>query len=544
MATCHLHVFVLCCHNVEHVSPDFSSTTTMAAKESGFDLMNPPESSHPPPLKISPAVQQKCEACLIKESWLKVLNLLKLVHCELLLHLEKRPSKFNMQVYTIGDHNIMGLIKTCIKQLAAGSWLTKLDKKNTKKDTLTVSPQTFHIFAISLWMYITTSKSNQGFSCQPPIYSCPSKYHEGWKTLIDQHYTAGQIRLSSSQYTPSFIIPKIDPTILPCWVNDYHNLNCATISDNYPLPQIDDILANCVKGKIWGKINMTNSFFQTLVHPNHIKYTATLTPFGLWEWVVMPMGLQNSPATYQHYVTMTLKDLIGQICHVYLDNIIIWSQTLAKHKYNVSLVLEALNKAQLYWSPKKLSLFNTELNFLGHTISQRGIKADDSKVCHILNWPTPTSAKKVQCFLGLVQYISTFLPALAEHTALLTPLTQKECNTIFPAWTSEHHHVLESIKALVVLWDCLTMIDHHNPGKNKIFVTWCFTMMHQHGPVLWTHMGNCQAGGLRELSTSWCQTALPCPWTRDAFDYMGPQEVVMWPAQFKIHYLHRPPNTP
>ena len=63
-----LHVFVLHCHNVEHVSPDFSSTTTMAAKESGFDLMNPPESSHPPPLKISPAVQQKCEACLIKES--------------------------------------------------------------------------------------------------------------------------------------------------------------------------------------------------------------------------------------------------------------------------------------------------------------------------------------------------------------------------------------------------------------------------------------------------------------------------------------------
>ena len=139
--------------------------------------------------------------------------------------------------------------------------------------------------------------------------------------MIDQHYAAGQIRLSLSQYTsPSFIIPKIDPTILPCWVNDYHNLNCATISDNYPLLQIDDILANCVKGKIWGKINMTNLFFQTLVHPNHIKYTATLTPFGLWEWVVMPMGLQNSPATYQHCVTMTLKDLIGQIYHHLVPN--------------------------------------------------------------------------------------------------------------------------------------------------------------------------------------------------------------------------------
>ena len=114
---------------------------------------------------------------------------------------------------------------------------------------------------------------------------------------------------------------------------------------------------------------MTNSFFQTLVHPDHVKYMATLTLLSFWEWMVMPMGLRNSPATHQRHITMALKDLIGHICHIYLDNIIIWSKTLAEHKQNVSLVLEALQKAQLYCSPKKSSLFNTELNFLRHTIS-------------------------------------------------------------------------------------------------------------------------------------------------------------------------------
>jgi hypothetical protein len=168
---------------------------------------------------------------------------------------------------------------------------------------------------------------------------------------------------------------------------------------------------------------------------------------------------------------MALKDLIGRICHVYLDDIIIWSQSAKEHEQNVTLVLEALQTARLYCSPKKSSLFNTELNFLGHTISQRGIEADGSKVEHILNWPTPTSAKEVRCFLGLVWYISTFLPALAEHTSLLTPLTRKECNANFPTWTADHHSAFESIKALVVSHDCLTMIDHHNPGANKIFVT-------------------------------------------------------------------------
>lgn len=102
--------------------------------------------------------------------------------------------------------------------------------------------------------------------------------------------------------------------------------------DNYPLPCIDDILADAAKGKIWGKIDMTNSFFQTLVNPEHIKYTATLTPFGLWEWVVMPMGLRNSPATHQRRVTMALKAFLGKSCYVYLDDIIIWSDSLEDHK--------------------------------------------------------------------------------------------------------------------------------------------------------------------------------------------------------------------
>jgi hypothetical protein len=136
------------------------------------------------------------------------------------------------------------------------------------------------------------------------------------------------------------------------------------------LPRIDDILADCARGKVWGKIDMTNSFFQTLVNPDHIKYTATLTPFGLWEWVVMPMGLRNSPATHQRRVMLALKDLIGKICHVYLDDIIIWSSSVTEHRVNVTAVLEALRAAELYCSAKKSTLFETEIDFLGHHISE------------------------------------------------------------------------------------------------------------------------------------------------------------------------------
>jgi hypothetical protein len=125
-----------------------------------------------------------------------------------------------------------------------------------------------------------------------------------------------------------FIVPKADPTVLYRWVNDYWKLNLNMVADNHPLPLVDDILHDCASHKFYGKIDMTNSFFQTQMHPDSVKYMAVNTPFGLYKWLVMPMGLQNSPEVHQQYVCSALRSLIGKFCHVYLDDIIIWSNLL------------------------------------------------------------------------------------------------------------------------------------------------------------------------------------------------------------------------
>jgi hypothetical protein len=119
---------------------------------------------------------------------------------------------------------------------------------------------------------------------------------------------------------------------------------------------------------------------------------------------------------------------------------------------------------------KKTTLFCTEVDFLSHHISRWGIEADDSKVKRILDWPIPTSAKHVRGFLRLVPYISIFLPALAEHTMVLSLLTKKECNSTFPEWSPDHQKAFDTIWDLVLSRDCLTTIDHDDP-TNKIFVT-------------------------------------------------------------------------
>jgi len=111
-------------------------------------------------------------------------------------------------------------------------------------------------------------------------YAAPKKYQEPWKRLLDDHLKAGRIRPSSSKFaSPAFCVPKYiagipDLTVNPWWVNGYWALNSNTVRDNFPLPCIDDILTDCEKGKIFGKMDMTNSFFQTQVHPDDIHLTA------------------------------------------------------------------------------------------------------------------------------------------------------------------------------------------------------------------------------------------------------------------------------
>lgn len=166
-----------------------------------------------------------------------------------------------------------------------------------------------------------------------------------------------------------------------------------------------------------------------------------------------------------------LRLYIGRICHVYLDDIIIWSQSLKEHHANVEMILLALHAANLFVSDKKTDLFLLKVDFLSHHISQCGIEPDGKKVEKILNWPIPHSAGHVRSFLGLVCYLAAFLPNLAEHTRILNPLTSKEAEGSWPGWSLDHQMAFNHIKTLVCSHECLTSIDHDALDSNRIFVS-------------------------------------------------------------------------
>lgn len=265
------------------------------------------------------------------------------------------------------------------------------------------------------------------------------------------------------------MLPKADPTAPPHWVCNFLGLNVNTVKDRTPLLRINEILNDCAKGQYFAKIDMTNAFFQTQMHPDDVPLMAISTLFGLFEWVVMPIGLCNAPSTHQRHMYRALQLFIGKICHVYLDDIIIWSDTLEEHSRNTAQVMDALRESELYCSQKKTHFYLTEAAFLGHVVVHESIRPDPSKVTAIKSWPTPTRTRDVRVFLGLIRYIATFLPHLAEHTCVLMPLTKKELDKEPLPWSEAHQLAFEVIKDVASVESSLATIQTDSPGN--IYVT-------------------------------------------------------------------------
>ena len=297
---------------------------TCIDKRNSYDLLNPPIIVPPPPPK--PQLREQLKTLKADK---------KLMLAELMMVCHDRLKNKNLKLEHVEEFNVAGAIRERIDVLVAQEQLNMQEKK-LKSEYKEIFEPIPHADELPCDVVAEIHIKNAEKTIKSRSYPSPRKYKEAWGILIQQHLNAGRIRPSSSPCaSPAFIVPKANPNVLPRWVNDFRQLNENTITDSHPLPRIDDILNDCAKGRIWGTIDMTNSFFQTHMHPDHVHLTAVNTPLGLYEWLVMPMGLKNAPAIHQRHVMAALRSLIGKICHIYLDDIVIWSNLLNEHERNI-----------------------------------------------------------------------------------------------------------------------------------------------------------------------------------------------------------------
>jgi hypothetical protein len=156
------------------------------------------------------------------------------------------------------------------------------------------------------------------------LFALPERYLNSMIDWLEEELAAGRIRVSSSNMAAgTWMIPKKDPNAKPCVVHDYRELNANTVPDHYPLPLPEDIKRPIARAKIRGKLDFPIAYAQIWMHDDDVYKTAFKTPFGMFEWLVMPQGLCNAPGTFQRYINWVLRKYIGRFCAVYIDDIAI-----------------------------------------------------------------------------------------------------------------------------------------------------------------------------------------------------------------------------
>lgn len=282
-------------------------------------------------------------------------------------------------------------------------------------------------------------------------YRYPYIHREEVQTQIGKMLEQGIIRPSTSAWSaPIWVVPKkSDASGKIKWrlVIDFRKLNEKTIDDKYPIPNISDILDKLGKCQYFTTLDLTSGFYQVELDPKDIHKTAFNVEHGHYEFLRMPMGLKNSPSTFQRVMDNVLQGLLNKICVVYLDDILVFGTSLQEMICNLRCVFQRLRDSNFKIQMDKSEFLKRETPYLGHIITPDGIKPNPDKISAILNYPIPRTTKQIKSFLGLLGYYRRFIPDFARTTKFLTACLKKGAKIDI---TPEYVRSFEHCKTLLI----------------------------------------------------------------------------------------------
>lgn len=224
-------------------------------------------------------------------------------------------------------------------------------------------------------------------------------------------------------------------------VNDLRERNKNTVKMSSPLPYMNAMLRRAASHRYRLLLDCKNVYEQIWIIPKHVPRLTVMTPDGNMVSNVIQIGNCNAPATYQALMNHVFLAYIGRWMDVYLDDILIYSNTLEEHVERIKIVIDILRREKLYLSEHKLHFICKELKVLGRIIDDNGIRMDPSKVDSVLAWKTPTNRDLLLGFLGAVGYLADDLAGVRVPMGVLTALTG---DTVPFHWA--HTHSVRSMK--------------------------------------------------------------------------------------------------
>ena len=269
----------------------------------------------------------------------------------------------------------------------------------------------------------------------------------------------GIIRKSKGAWSsPLHMVKKTDGSWRPC--GDYRLLNLATKNDKYPPPHMEDLSARLAGMKFFSKLDLRKGYYQIPVAAEDIEKTAVITPFGLYEFLRMPFGLKNAGQSFQRLMDEVLRGL--PYTFVYLDDILVASRTQEEHMEHLREVLQRLETNGLVINKEKCVFNQRSVDFLGHHVSEEGVRPLQAKVEAIIEFPQPKTRSQLQSFLGMLNFYRRFIRGAAAILKLLTDSTKGGGGKSSKVqWTEEMNQSFDAAKKALA---AATQLAHPIPG--------------------------------------------------------------------------------
>lgn len=361
-------------------------------------------------------------------------------------------------------------------QLAAFQSISAKIASENKKETVPVTelvPKHYHEF-LAIFSELEAAKlpPHREHDCEitlneryKPFEGYRGKRTEVERLEIDETVkdllSKGHIRPSKSPvWSPVTFVKKKDGTNRMCI--DFRKLNDYTVRDQHPIPITQEAVNEFKGSTIFSALDLRSSYHLLRIKEGDEWKTAFKANDGFYEYTVMPFGLCNAPAQFQRWMNSIFRDLLHKGVVVYLDDIMMHSQTIEEHIILVSEVLRRLREHNLYCKPEKCAFHKKKIEYLGLVISEEGIETDQKKLTAIQEWKPLESVKQVQSFLGFCNFYRRFMPNYSHHAKPLTILTQKDTRFV---WGSEQVKAFEKIKLALTTSPVLAY-----PNMKKMFV--------------------------------------------------------------------------
>ena len=241
------------------------------------------------------------------------------------------------------------------------------------------------------------------------------------RTMIEEMLRIGVIKESKSPWCNAVVLARKKNGDLRLCI-DFRRLNQRTVKDSYPLPRIKEALDNIKGARFFTSLDLKQGFWEVpMAEEAKAKTAFTVGPLGFYEFERMPFGLCNAPATFQRLMEACLGELVLETCLIYVDDIIVFAETENAHLARLRAVFDRIRDFGLKMRPHKCTFFSRDVDYLGHHISEAGIRPDDSHIARVKEFAPPATVTEVRKFLGFVNHYRRFIKG---YSKIARPLQQ------------------------------------------------------------------------------------------------------------------------